>query len=553
MARSELTFDYVIVGGGSAGCVVAAELSADPSVRVLVLEHGDDARAHPETLHADGYKDAFINDSLIHERFSSHEARWGSRRLFMGSGRGLGGSGSINGMVYTRGSRLDYEEWPSAWRWERLVPHFEAIERTLRVRPRPATTFSEICVDAAEAVGFRRSADLNDGDLSRVLGYETMSYEGDDRRSSYVAFLAPVLDRPNLTVITNASVERLLVTEDGVRGALFVQDGARQTAKATREVIMTAGALETPRILMLSGIGPGQALRRVGLPAIFDVPGVGQNLHDHPNVCVFYRGTGEVDFKYPMLYGFDRANETSALPQGMSDTCYVFYPARSSLKEMMMRIVPALVLPPTLYEQEPLKRGIRGAIGGLFSVPQVTRFVEGVYGIVVILGKPKSRGALTLEAADPRTPARIDPGYFADPEDMDTMVHGIARARQIAGAAPLAAFGNQELSPGPFGGSREALERWVRLNVMTTYHYAGTCAMGEDEASVTDPELKVRGVPGLRIADASAVPVTPVSAMNAPSMLVGHRAAQLVLEEHHGRSSTSSRSRSAAGGRALEG
>ncbi len=525
------TFDYVIVGGGSAGCVVAAELSADPSVSVLLLEHGDSAEEHPETLGASTYKDAFANDRLVWERFSVEDARWGTRRLFMGSGHGLGGSGNINAMVYTRGAKLDYDEWPSGWRWRDVERDFAAIEERLRPRRRPPTRFTETCLEAAEAAGFRRSEDLNDGDLSGVLGYEWMNYEGEARRSSYVAFLKPALDRPNLSVRTRAAVHRLVVGERGVTGARYEHEGARLEARARREVIMCAGALETPRLLMLSGIGPAQALRRVGLPAVYDVPGVGQNLHDHPNVCVFFRGREDVDCHHPQLYGFHRANEASALPPGMSDTCYVFYPARSSLRESMIRILPGLVLPEALYELGPMPRLVRKGVDLAFRARALRAQVARVFGIVVILGKPESRGSVTLATSDVRAPAHIDPGYFAAPRDLETMALGVERARRIAGAPALAAFGSTELFPGPLGRSRAALERWIRGNVMTTYHYAGTCAMGEDERAVTDPRLRVRGVPGLRVADASAVPVTPVSAMNAPSMLVGHRAARYLHEE----------------------
>jgi choline dehydrogenase len=283
---------------------------------------------------------------------------------------------------------------------------------------------------------------------------------------------------------------------------------------------------------MLSGVGPAAALRRVGLPALVDVPGVGQNLHDHPNVSLFFRASREVDFTTPQLYGFHRANERSALPAGQSDSCYVFYPARSSLREAMMRMLPGMVLPEGLYARPGARAAVKGAVSAAFSSAMVRAQVARVFGIVVILGKPKSRGSLTLAGASPRLPARIDLGTLTDPEDLETMVRGVERARAIAGAPPLArAWGAEELFPARLGASRAALEGWIRSNLMTTYHYAGTCRMGETEAAPVDARLRMRGVSGLRIADASAIPSTPVSAMNAPSMLVGLRAARFLREE----------------------
>ncbi len=530
------SFDYIVVGGGSSGCLVAAQLSEDPSVSVLLLEHGDSAEEHPETLTSNGYKEAFANDSLVWERFSETSPRWGDRRLFMGSGHGLGGGSSINAMVYTRGSKLDYDEWPAGWKWNDVEPDFQSIEARLRPNRRPETEFTEACLMAAEAAGFRRREDLNDGDLSGVLGYEWMNYEGDARRGSYVAYLRPALGRPNLHVRTRADVHRLVHGESGIAGVRYEHAGSLKEARATREVVMCAGALETPRVLMLSGIGPSAALRRVGLPAIHDVPSVGENLHDHPNVCVFFRGNRDVDCAHPQLYGFHRAHASTDLPKGMSDTCYVFYPAKSSLREAMMRILPGLVLPAPVYDVKGITKALRRGIGAAFGSAALRAQVARVYGIVVILGKPKSRGRVRLASADLNAPSIIDPGYFADPEDLETMVRGVERAREIAGAGPLAAWGNTEVFPGPLGRSHAGIESWIRQNVMTTYHYAGTCAMGESLASVTDARLRVRGVPGLRIADASAIPVTPVSAMNAPTMLVGHRAASFLLEERRGSS-----------------
>ncbi|HJL44739.1 MAG TPA: GMC family oxidoreductase N-terminal domain-containing protein [Polyangiaceae bacterium LLY-WYZ-15_(1-7)] len=530
------TFDYVVVGGGSAGCILAAELSKD--ARVLLLEAGPHAEAHPETLSADGYKEAFTNDALLHERFSVKDPRWGDRRLFMGSGRTLGGSGSINAMVYTRGAREDFDQWPEGWRWDDVAAGFEALERTLRPHRRPPTDWTERSIRAAELAGFRRSEDLNDGDLSGVLGYEWMSYEGDRRRSSFAAFLQPALGRETLRVETEAFVEKVLFEGTRAVGVRWRQGDAVHEARASREVILTAGALASPAILLRSGVGPAAALRALGIDVVLDRGGVGENLHDHPNVQLFFRGSREVDCHYPQLYGFHRANPASDLPPGQADSCYVFYPARSSFREGLLRLLPGIALPEALYDVPAFPKAIRGAVDLAFRRRLVQRFVARMWGIVVILGKPKSRGRLSLKSADPSVRPAIDPGYFADPEDMETLLLGVDKARAVAAQTPLQRFGASELLPGPFVRSRRALERWARANVMTTYHYAGTCRMGTDADAVVDTRLRLNGAEGLRVCDASVMPITPVAALNAPSMLIALRAAHQIAEAHAGPAKT---------------
>ncbi|HHH31889.1 MAG TPA: GMC family oxidoreductase [Polyangiaceae bacterium] len=525
-----MEWDYVVVGGGSAGCVAAAGLARDPSVTVALLECGDRAEDHPETLTADGYKQAFVNDALMHQRFSEPQPGIGGRRIFLGSGRGMGGSGSINAMVYTRGAAEDFDAWGDGWRWRDVAPDFERVEEVLRVRSRPATSFTETCIAAAEEAGFRRSEDLNDGDLSGVLGYETMSYEGDTRRSSYVAFIKDH-PRDNLTVITGARARELLVRDRTVEGVIYDRKGERQTAKVRREVILCAGALETPKLMMLSGIGPGEALRGQGIAVRHELREVGKNLQDHPNVTLFFLGGQTVDCRYPQLYGFHRVGESPQLAPKQADSCFVFYPARSSFREGMMRMLPAMILPPKVHRAGTLPHLMRRGIAKAFDQLAVQRLVARLYGIVVILGKPRSRGTLTLASDDPAEPPCLDPAYLADPADMETMVRGVSRARAIAAATPLRGWGNREVIPGGFGQGRKGTERFIRNNVMTTYHYAGTCRMGSDDASVVDRRLVVRGLRGLRVADASIMPVTPVSALNAPSMMIGYRAARLCLED----------------------
>jgi choline dehydrogenase len=519
------TYDYIVVGGGSAGSIVAAELAAD--ARVLLVEAGDPAKDHPETYRADGYKDAFINDRLIRERLSEPQPGCEGARLFMGSGRGLGGSGSVNGMVYTRGALEDFATWPTGWRWDDIVSDFEAVEARLRVRPRSPTGFTRTFIEAAEQAGFRHEADLNAGDLSGVIGHEHMSYEGDARRSSYVAFVEDAPSQPNLQVRTRSLVRRVVFEGRRAVGVELQGEEGVERVTAAREVILCAGALESPKLLMLSGVGPVEELSRHGVPVVHEAPEVGGNLHDHPNVTLFFRAKGEVDCHYPQLYGFHRAHPDAPLAPGQPDTCYVAYPARSSLREAAMRLVPTML--PRWLQGRWSKWLLRRLIALAFEFAFVRRFVARMYGIVVILGKPQGRGRLGLASTDPADQARIDPAYLTDPTDLETMRRGVALACRIAAAPALAAFGNRPLMP-PGGVARDSrrLTRWIRRNVMTTYHYAGTCRMGEDATSVVDPELRVRGVEGLRVADASVIPETPVSALNAPSMLVGYRAARFV-------------------------
>jgi choline dehydrogenase len=236
---------------------------------------------------------------------------------------------------------------------------------------------------------------------------------------------------------------------------------------------------------------------------------------------------GDVDCYYPQLYSFYRTHPDAPLPAQQSDTCYVFWPAPSAMKEAMQRMLPAQVLPESLY-QGPAKRWIRGGIELAFKSKLVRGQVEHLFAIVVILGKPQSRGSLRLRSADPAAKALIDPCYFEHPRDLETMVRGVRKARELAGAAALAEQGSLELMPGPWVRSDEAIGRWVTKNAITTYHYAGTCRMGSDEAAPVDTQLRLRGVHGVRVADASAVPFTPVSALNAPSMMIGMRAARFM-------------------------
>jgi choline dehydrogenase len=336
--------------------------------------------------------------------------------------------------------------------------------------------------------------------------------------------------RKNLTLLSRTLVRRIVFEGRRAVGVEVVQDGKPRTLLARREVVLCAGALETPKLLLLSGVGPAAELRRHQIPVVLDAQGVGQNLHDHPNVALFFLGKTEVDSFYPQLYAFHRANQDSDLPAGQSDTCYVMYPARSSFREAAMRMLPAK-LPESLYG-EASKRAIRTGIELATRLAPVNDFIARVWGCVVILGKPKSRGSLTLASRNAVDQAHIDPAYFAHPEDMRTMLAGVRLAQRLAGSAPLREFGNTALLPPALLTSDKQLTWFIENNTMTTFHYAGTCRMGDDKGAVVDTDLCVRGLTGLRIADASVVPYTPVSAMNAPSMMIGVRAASLAAASY---------------------
>ncbi len=518
-------YDYVVVGGGSAGCIVAAGLAKQ--FRVLLLEAGPRAEEHPETLTTLGYKDAFINDAVMGERFTTRQKGAAKQRVFAGTGTVMGGSGSVNGMVYTRGSRHDYAEWPEGWRWDDVQSDFAALEKVMRPRRRPPTAWTEACIAAAVANGFTQKEDLNDGDLSNVIGYEWMSYEGENRRNSYVSFIKDAT-LPNLTILTGAQVHRLLFdAEKRATGVEYEHNGARATAAVTREVVLCAGALESPKLLMLSGVGPADHLRQMQIPVVADRPSIGAGLHDHPNVPVFFKADRDIDCYFPQLYSFFRTNPDSALPLGQSDTCYVFWPAPSAMRHMMQRMLPPMVVPEMFYG--PRSRAfVRSLVGLAFKVGALQRFTDRMFGIILILGKPKSRGMLRLLSTDARQQAQIDPAYYAEPEDLDTMVRGVRIARQIGNSAGLADWSPRELLPGRGTRSDQAIARYVRKNTITTYHFAGTCRMGTRDEDAVDTQLRVRGIHGVRVADASAIPTTPVSAINAPSMLIGYRCARMI-------------------------
>lgn len=523
------SFDYIVVGGGSAGCIVAARLLSAKAGSVALIERGDKAEANPETLSADGFKYAFANDRVMLDRMSAFQAACGGRSLYAGSGSVIGGSGAVNGMVYTRGDQRDYAQWPTGWQWNDVTAAFQGLEQELRIRHREATVFTEKALTAAEAAGFKRKHGMNDGDLGGVMGYNDMNFEGDERRNTYTAYLRQHMNNPQFTLHTKSLTHKILFEGTKAVGVEAVIKGKKHILHANREVILCAGALETPKLLMLSGVGPKDHLTSFNIPVVKDVPSIGNNLHDHPNVAMFFQGRKPVDFGYPQVYGFYRANPELPLPAGQPDTCIAWLSAPITMQESMKRMAPATLFNGKYFFNPVVKGFLRLGVKIVTALPPVKKMINSLYGIVIILGKPLSRGTLRLASSNPKDPALVDLAFYKDPRDMETLLNGVEMAKQIAAHAELKAWGNKPLAPPTRSNKREVLKKWVVNNTMTTFHYCGTCSMGDQEDCPVDSHLKLKGFSGLRIADASVIPSIPVSALNAPSMMVGYRAADFIL------------------------
>lgn len=527
----EESYDYVVVGAGSSGCIVAARLAQANIGSVLLIEAGDLAENNPETLSADGFIHAFANDNVIWDRMSAPQNHCNNRSLYLGSGKGMGGSGSVNGMVYTRGDKQDFAQWPKGWHWQNVEPYFEKIEKTLRVKPRSPTVYNDHCIAAAKLAGFKHKDKLIDGDLCGHLGYQTMNYDGSQRRSSYVAYLKDQ-NQPNLTVKTQSKARQLIFDKSKtIIGVIYRQKHSDHYARIGKEIILCSGALETPKLLMVSGVGPKAELKKHGIDIVHLSPQVGKNLQDHPNVCLFYKARQSPDSRYPQLYGFHRANPLSKLPKEQADTCYVFYSAPASLKQSMKRMLPAVLLPSSLFHHKTLRNLLRSAVDLVYRLPVVKTFLSQLYGIVVILGKPESRGTITLTSNDPDAPAQISPNYYQSETDIQTMLNGVKLAKQIAAQSPLQEYGNLGLVKAARTTNDAKIKHWIKNATMTTFHYCGSCKMGESENDPVDTHLRLRGVNGVRIADASVIPEIPVSALNAPSMMIGLRASEFILSQ----------------------
>lgn len=508
-------FDFIIVGAGAAGCVLANRLVTLGGARVALLEAGP-VDSNP-AIHATdlGSMTSMWGPSAQNWGFqTTAQSGMQGRRVDIAQGRGLGGGSAINAMMYVRGNARDFDRWAemgaTGWSYHDVLPYFQRSESYdggedvyrgrdggLRVIDLPVTSqASAAFIKAGRATGL--STGEGDFNGARQEGtaflYQSTRIDPARRCSTATAFLDPLRGDPRLTILTDAQATRVLIEGGHAVGVEYICGGETQTIRAAREVILSAGAFLSPQLLMLSGIGPADTLRSHGIAVVADVPGVGQNLHDHLLLPVAYRAAMALD-----------------APQLLSEAGLFTYSG--------------------VFDRDTNSPDLQFFFGPIqFADPQ---YVDGGPGFtfVPILVQPRSRGSVTLASSDPLARPLVDPAYLTDPVDVEVLVRGVKLARQLAQDGAFDDLRDHELAPGADVTSDAALEAYVRASASTVWHPVGTCRMGaaDDAAAVVDPFLRVRGVKGLRVADASVMPMITAGNTNAAAIMIGDKAADLIL------------------------
>jgi len=524
-------YDYVIVGAGTAGCILAARLSETPHTKVLLLEAGGEDRKKEFHIPA-AFSKLFLSE-FDWSYYTEPEPRLDNRRLFWPRGKVLGGSSSINAMIYVRGNRADYDGWRDlgneGWGFDDVLPYFKRAENQARGASefhgtggpldvadlRWVHPLTRAFLEAASEAGFTRNEDFN-GATQVGAGLNQVNQRRGRRWSASDAYLKPAAGRPNLRVETRAQATSVLFEERRAVGVAYRRDGASREARASHEVILSGGAINSSQLLLLSGIGPADELRRMAIEVRADLPGVGKNLQDHLVMVVEYECTRPITLEtaenvsnFLKFRVLGRGPLTSNVGEAS-----LFTKTRPGAPDMQIIFAPAY------YRNHG------------FNPPPGHR-----YSIGPTLLSPRSRGSITLRSNDPFDPPVICANYLADEADLRVLVEGLKLGRKIGQARAFAGYRGAETFPGPSVVSDESIAEKVRSTAETLYHPVGTCKMGRDAMAVVDSQLRVHGVDGLRVVDASVMPTIISGNTNAPVAMIAEKAADMIRADSQDRRS----------------
>ena len=522
-------YDYVIIGAGSAGCVLASRLTEDASIKVLLLEAG--GRDTNPFIHMPAGYVALMRGGWVDWGYHTEpQKRLNDRKLFWPRGKVLGGSSSVNGMVYIRGCHSDYDTWRqlgnAGWSYADCLPYFRRSERyerggddyhgadgPLRVmRPSVKSALSKAWVEAGQQAGYAYNDDFN-GAGQEGFGPIDSTIGDAKRASAAVCYLKPALARPNLTVITKAQTSRILFEGNRATGVEYVQDKEIRQVRAEREVLLSGGAINSPQVLMLSGIGDGDHLREHGIQPVAALKGVGQNLQDHLHSMVkwactkpisLYNNVKPLSVARAMAQYYLFKSGPSATP-GLEALAFIKSRPEVADPDLQYHFVMAL------YNDH-----------GRDLIPR--------HGFMAYfnLSRPESRGFIKLRSADPLAHPIIEPNYLESENDLRTLRAGLKISREVVAQKAFDPYRGEELAPGPAITSDKDIDDYIRANSETLYHPVGTCKMGQDDLAVVDDQLRVHGVDGLRVIDASVMPRLVSGNTNAPTIMIAEKAADMI-------------------------
>ncbi|MFC7233839.1 GMC family oxidoreductase [Halosegnis marinus] len=529
MPTRTATYDYVVVGAGSAGCLLANRLSADPDTTVLLLEAGGPDESRNVRIPAAFSK--LFKSEYDWDYSTAPQEHMGGRELYWPRGKTLGGSSAINAMIYIRGHPHDYDTWAErgneGWGYDDVLPYFKRGEHADSDRleeeyhgntgelnvtdvrsPRP---LSEAFVESAAAAGYRRNDDFNGARQAGVGPYH-VTHEKGKRHSAAEAYLKPVLDRPNLTAHTGAHVTRVRFDGTAATGVEYSRDGKRLVADAAEEVVLSAGAVDTPQLLMLSGVGDADHLAEHDVEVVNDLPGVGKNLQDH----LFSFALFEAD-----------TEDTLENAERLRNLAKYFLLKRGPLTS---NVAEAGGFVRTDEDEPAPDVQFHFAPGYFFNHGLDEPEVDNGFSVGVTQLRPESRGEIRLSSGDPLADPVIDPNYFDADRDMEVHIEGVRAVRDIVEHGPLADLNAGEIKPGPDAQSDEELAEAIREGAETVYHPVGTCMMGDGDDAVVDDRLRVHGVENLRVVDASVMPTLTGGNTNAPTYAIAEKAAAMLRD-----------------------